>query len=67
MALNMAVDAFCRLVKQQSNVAQLVTKYGLFFRLFTSNSNIFADYMLLLFHVSDYLMCTNYTFPFQVS
>ncbi|XP_010917623.1 protein SPIRRIG [Elaeis guineensis] len=26
MALNMAVDIFCRLVKQQSNVAQLVTK-----------------------------------------
>ncbi|KAJ6819720.1 protein SPIRRIG [Iris pallida] len=25
-ALNMAVDAFCRLVKQQSNVVQLVTK-----------------------------------------
>lgn len=26
-ALNMAVDVFCRLVKQQSSVAQLVTKY----------------------------------------
>ena len=29
-ALNMAVDVFCRLVKQHSNVAQLVTKYDSF-------------------------------------
>lgn len=26
-ALNMAVDVFCRLVKQQANVAHLVTTY----------------------------------------
>lgn len=27
-ALNFTVDAFCRLVKQHANVAQLVTMYG---------------------------------------
>ena len=27
MALNMTVDVFCRLVKQHSNVAQLITMY----------------------------------------
>jgi hypothetical protein len=27
-ALNLTVDAFCRLVKQHANVAQLVTMYG---------------------------------------
>jgi hypothetical protein len=28
MALNWTIDAFCRLVKQHANVAQLVTMYG---------------------------------------
>jgi WD repeat and FYVE domain-containing protein 3 len=29
-ALNLAVDVFCRLVKQHSSVAQLITKYDPF-------------------------------------
>lgn len=32
-ALNLTVDAFCRLVKQHANVAQLVTMYGCCFSL----------------------------------
>ena len=49
-ALNMAVDVFCRLVKQQSNVAQLVTKYGLFFLLsFISISHASGLFCLFCF------------------
>lgn len=42
MALNLTIDAFCRLVKQHANIAQLVTMYepallyiSIFSRVFT--------------------------------
>lgn len=43
-ALNMAVDTFCRLIKQQSDVAQLINKYEVF--------SHYSDWTIKKIHIS---------------
>lgn len=47
-ALNLTVDAFCRLVKQHANVAQLVTLYEHF--------SLLSNYLHLNIHIR-YFFC----------